>query len=910
MLTLQEFASRLQGVRKGANGWTAALCPAHDDHHESLGFHADDRGIRFTCHAGCDRKDILAAMGLTERDVFEPNDRRSSKSSIEAAYTYRDELARLLFETVRLFPKKFFQRRPATPQDPSDKVKRDPDGREWVNSMTGPDGKPIRRVLFRLPETLAAVAAGRPIVLVEGEKDAEAVCRLGLDATTSPQGAGKWDHAYSHGLVPAVQVIVCPDNDPPPQNAKDKGFPGQRHAADIVQSLLKAGVAPANIRVLEFPGHKDASDWIAAGGTADQLRLLADAAPDGQAWMDAWEPKLSGKKPRPADAPTGPKPAPDERPAMPVDGDLAATVADAWQILLDTNRGVPTLFRSPDASLIVGVRDGDDGPTVRVHTIDSIRLLSSQLIRWYRVDPDSGAENPANPPDPVVKSLLADPAIHLPALARIVTAPIVGREGEIQTEPGYHPASRTYYRPAHGFEVPPVPMAPTPADVVRARDLLFEPLADFPFVGPSERAHALAATLLPFVREMIDGPTPLHMIAKPTPGTGAGLLCDVIALVTTGRAAPAGVVPTDENETRKRLTAAFLEGAPILLLDNVRQILGGSALSSALTATSWTDRILGRSSNTTLPIRCLWLATANNPRTSNEVARRIVRIGLDAKVERPWERDHFGIPDLRAWVKERRGALVAAALTLIQAWVREGRPAGAASLGSYEAWAAVIGGILAVSGVEGFLGNLSAFYDQADVEGRTDRSFVEAWWQKHGDKPVGVADLYPLALDLLELGDGGERSQRTRLGRSHLARLRDRIVSGHRVCEAEKYQGAQQWRLTEAPDPISVNVGPSTFTAASADNDSGNSGSVNVVNVPLPRASADTCAYAGSPAYVRVEGADVHHVHDGENTAANPPDRHRNPAVNVMVNVTTEPSAIDLDADYPDLDGLFDGGAP
>ncbi len=905
MLTIEEFASRLKGVRKGGRDWSA-LCPAHDDHNPSLTFRADGRGIRFHCHAGCTRKEVLAAMGLEGKDVFEPDDRGSCRSSIEATYDYVDEAGKLLYQTVRRFPKKFYQRRPAMPLDPPDRITRDPDGREWVNSLKGPDGKPIPRALYRLPGVIAAVADGRTVFVVEGEKDADAMDALGVVATTSPQGAGKWEDSFAAPLATAARIVVCPDNDPPPKNPKDRGFPGQRYAAGIVRSLLKAGVDPARIRVVEFPGAKDASDWIAAGGTVDDLRRLVDAAPDGRAWMEAWGPRLSGKPSTPGTVPPARTPAPDPRPAMAVDGDLAAIVAGVWPVLLDLNQPGPTLFRSPDASLVVGVRDGDDGPAIRVHGIDSVRLLVSQLIRWYRLDADSGDERPAYPPDSVVKSVLAEPSIRLPALARIVSVPIVGRNGEIQTEPGYHAASRTFYAPAPGFEVPPVPAEPTPEDVARARDVLLVPLADFPFVGASDRAHALAAILLPFVRELIDGPTPLHMVSKPAPGTGAGLLCDGIAMIATGRAAPAGVVPTDENETRKRLTAAFLDGVSILMLDNVTRILGGSALSSALTATTWTDRVLGRSTNTALPIRCLWLATGNNPKTTNEVVRRVVRIGLDAKVERPWERDGFRIPDLRIWIAQHRGELVGAALTLVRAWVCAGRPGCDVSLGSYEAWAAVIGGILAVAGVDGFLANLSEFYDQADVEGRNDRAFVEAWWDKHGDKPMGVADLYPLAVDVLELGDGGERSQRTRLGRSHLFRLRDRVVAGHRVCEADKYQGAQRWRLEEVLGEALVNVGVATFTGGSSEKDSQSSDFVNVVNVAQPRVRADACDRAGSCACMKAECPDVHDVHKPEEGVCNPAKTRMNPVVNVAVNVGDRED--DPDADYPGLDWLTPGG--
>jgi hypothetical protein len=73
---------------------------------------------------------------------------------------------------------------------------------------------------------------------------------------------------------------------------------------------------------------------------------------------------------------------------------------------------------------------------------------------------------------------------------------------------------------------------------------------------------------------------------------------------------------------------------------------------------------------------CSWLVTANNPVFSREIARRVVRTRLDAKVDRPWERKGFRHANLLAWVREHRGEIVAAVLILVQAWVAAGKPGG------------------------------------------------------------------------------------------------------------------------------------------------------------------------------------------------------------------------------------------
>src|SRR5215475_1668179 len=121
--------------------------------------------------------------------------------------------------------------------------------------------------------------------------------------------------------------------------------------------------------------------------------------------------------------------------------------------------------------------------------------------------------------------------------------------------PGYHAAARIYYDPKAGAVVPPVPDEPTAADLDRARALVLDDLlVDFPFVSDADRAHAVALFLLPFVRELISGPTPLHLIEAPTMGSGKGLLADALLLPTLGSApTPMAEASTDE-EWRKRIT--------------------------------------------------------------------------------------------------------------------------------------------------------------------------------------------------------------------------------------------------------------------------------------------------------------------------------------------------------------------
>src|SRR5262249_19896539 len=149
-------------------------------------------------------------------------------------------------------------------------------------------------------------------------------------------------------------------------------------------------------------------------------------------------------------------------------------------------------------------------------------------------------------------------------------------------------------------------------------------------------------------REAINGCVPMFVLDAPAAGTGKGLAADIVAMIGTGRLAAKAAEPDarGDDEWRKRLTALLLEGAGVVVLDNVEKPIGSPSLAAALTTTSWSDRILGSTRMVTLPNRAVWIATGNNVRLRGDLPRRCVRVRLDAKVARPWDRSGFRHADL------------------------------------------------------------------------------------------------------------------------------------------------------------------------------------------------------------------------------------------------------------------------
>lgn len=480
---------------------------------------------------------------------------------------------------------------------------------------------------------------------------------------------------------------------------------------------------------------------------------------------------------------------------------LAVITPRAWKALEIANRP-PTLFRYGGTAS--RIEKGDRGEPI-ISKLNRYRLRHHLARAATWVFMTMKGEEEIAPPMEVVDDVLATPDQPLPVLTRIVEAPVFASDGTLQTTPGYHPASQTYYVPADGFAVPPIAERPTTEEIALARAIIDELICDFPFLSQAERAHAIALLHLPFARDLIDGPTPLHLFEKPSPGTGATLLVDLLAYPAIGRPIPAMTEGRDEDEWRKRVTASLRSGSSYLFIDNLRHKLDSAAVAAGLTAKIWEDRVLGVSDVVRLPVRCCWIATGNNPGVSTEIARRTVRIRMDAKMDRPWQRTEFRHPHVREWAAEHRGELVWAALTLIQAWLAAGRPRGERSLGMFERWSEVMGGILTVAGIPSFLTNLSEFYDQSDAEGASWRDFVAKWWDRHKSSPVPVKTLWDIVSNeaCLELGDGTDQSQKVVLGHM-LSERRDRVFNLDdepfkvRLTRGSKYQGAYNWQLSLA----------------------------------------------------------------------------------------------------------------
>ncbi|MHC1626856.1 MAG: hypothetical protein ACXQTN_05910, partial [Methanoculleaceae archaeon] len=380
---------------------------------------------------------------------------------------------------------------------------------------------------------------------------------------------------------------------------------------------------------------------------------------------------------------------------------LNQLVDEAISALRRTNHPPRLFVRS--GQIVRIDRDEQGRPVIRALNKAAVRGEIDRAARWYVVKNTKdgvSVEIDKTPPLYVAEDLLERPPEEwtLPPLVGLVQSPPIRPDGKIVTEPGYDSVTRTLYAPEDGFSLGPVPEEPTDEDIGSAIETICEMFCDFPFVQDerdANRANAIAALITAVVRPIIDGPVPLFIVTKPTMGSGASLLQKAIVTAATGVEPIVVPTPATREEWEKRIFSLLLQGRPAVILDNVEGTLSSEALAVVLTTQQFTGRVLGQSRVIELPARTFWMANGNNVQLGGDMARRVWVTRIDPHMAMPWLRTGFHHPDLIGWVMENRGAIIAAVLTLVRAWIRAGRPAPqqVPPVGGYESWRYIVGGI-------------------------------------------------------------------------------------------------------------------------------------------------------------------------------------------------------------------------
>ena len=231
-------------------------CPCHNDKKASLSIsQGRNNRIILNCHAGCNYKNILSEVGLTEDDLF--NDGRTKQKNtwrdkiasrvdrpIEAVYDYEDANGKYLYSKIRFFGKVI---RYAVIDKKNDSF-----------TMEKPAGV---YSLYNLPAALWAIKKGYPVYITEGEKDVDTLKDLGFTAVTAGS-VSDWRSEFAHYFTGA-RVVILPDNDAPGLELKDK----------ILKSL-RAFAHSIKVVITSQAEHGDVTDYMNEGHSKEDLKEL------------------------------------------------------------------------------------------------------------------------------------------------------------------------------------------------------------------------------------------------------------------------------------------------------------------------------------------------------------------------------------------------------------------------------------------------------------------------------------------------------------------------------------------------------------------------------------------------------------------------------------------------------------
>lgn len=226
---------RCWGYTSDDGAW--AHC-TREDRAGGLPQHPQSMGYPHRLHGAC-------KCGTTHGEGEVRSIGEAKGAQIVATYDYRSADGALVYQVVRKDPKAFLQRRP--------------DGQGgWTWGLGDTE-----TTLYRLPELVAAVAAGDAVWIAEGEKDVDALHRAGAVATCNSGGAGKFRADFARHFTAADVVIVA-----------DKDEPGRKHAREVFKLLRPVA---RSIRVVEARQGKDAHDHFGHGGRLEDFVPLYPA---------------------------------------------------------------------------------------------------------------------------------------------------------------------------------------------------------------------------------------------------------------------------------------------------------------------------------------------------------------------------------------------------------------------------------------------------------------------------------------------------------------------------------------------------------------------------------------------------------------------------------------------------------
>jgi putative DNA primase/helicase len=484
-------------------------------------------------------------------------------------------------------------------------------------------------------------------------------------------------------------------------------------------------------------------------------------------------------------------------------GDMSGTADRAMHVLATHDHG-GRVYRRGTSLVMASAASGELGVTEMTEASLDYELGRCVIAKTRLA---SGKEKSGPLPRAILSQLLSGACqnvTEIRPLAGVLSTPFLAPDGAVVRSPGYHAGSGYLL----AGDVPAVRVAEEPTRELAARALaaLVDVFVDFPYPADEDRHVPIAALLTILAAPAIRGNLPAFLFDATTAGSGKTLQQEVVAVLASGRVPHKMAWVRDEDERRKTIMAAALDGGPVMLVDNVSRDIpfGGADIDMLLTSGGrLAFRGLGGHDLLKVDWRPVIIASGNNIGIAGDTNRRVIRARLQTDEEDPEQRTAYVHPEranrLVEWVLERRGKLLSAALTVLRAYVAAGRPE-PLRMGSFAEWAALVPSAIVYAGGPNVL---ECVPRADDVSSTTDvelRALLASWPALSRFMPgaewetrdlIGVvwrterenddfADFRDSVTDALRTRPGYDPSVRALA--NMLGRMRGRVMYGRRLC--------------------------------------------------------------------------------------------------------------------------------
>lgn len=500
-----------------------------------------------------------------------------------------------------------------------------------------------------------------------------------------------WIHSFAHGRTTYVLKHDAADVE-----RTLEGFADANVAAGFVRLLVQSDVsAPDEERLRKIAAKRGMVGVRALDRDLKQARKAQEAREKDERQHRA-EAERSDPRPRipcpDADAPWLEQ--------MQVLNDVLGGSTAAEPPMRDSDGYLVTvrLRRPPNMHALTSqganaeARKGDLLPVPEQHLLTRCdEVVLSERIEEHIDYVDRGGESVHLPPA-FVRHFMVRHDGALPVVLAVTALPMVLPTGTLLSGRGLNSEYGVVFRvPTEIEAIIPIAADCSPSEVARAyRFLVDEWLRDV--LCDAGGKAVLVAAALTLLERLLLPERPAFFISAGQRGGGKTTAVSMLALGVLGIRPAAAAWSGDVGERRKALLAYLGEGMPLICWDNIPRgtAISCDSIERALTAETYTDRVLGVSESRTVPATAIQFFTGNNIAPRSDMASRSLCARLS--VDRPDpENRHFHHPDPFRWTNENRGRILSALYTILlgNPRLRAARPAPAET--RFKTWWHLVG---------------------------------------------------------------------------------------------------------------------------------------------------------------------------------------------------------------------------